>query len=258
MRAWDACEPRPSIADLQALVTQHALGVFWGVVFHMFLWLILIIRLLPMVVCLIFFLFGGLFFFLEQRLWCGFGMILWVAFCSCVWPPINTYLFTWTLCSWAQRRSKNNVSRSHPPSTKPKTPKPRTISRKCPERSLGPPVPDPPQKKQTLQRQEQVDFQIFWRSGSFPPGGFVDGGIPNSACCDFLRRFWCFGLHRWRARSQNNVSKGKNFWELDLEASRLLRRPPPHQTQNQVISSFLCALWPFSFKKNQKIRKNKN
>ena len=86
---------------------------------------------------------------------------------------------------------------SHPPSTEPKTPKTQKVSKKSPERSLGPPTRDPEKvtkksekSRKSLKINYFLDFSDFF--GTF--WGFLGRGVPNSSRETFLRLFGFSGF----------------------------------------------------------------
>ena len=102
---------------------------------------------------------------------------------------------------------------SRPPSTEPETPKPRKVSKKSAERSLGPPDPEPPKSSEKSRKSpKNSQNQLFF--GLFRPFSELFGGsgrgVPNFSRETFLRTFrWFrgFGLCRWSERSQRNGNR---------------------------------------------------
>ena len=87
--------------------------------------------------------------------------------------------------------------RSPPPSTEPKTRKTRKVSKKSPERSLGPPDPGPRKSPKKVRKVKKiVDFQTFsCLFGLFWDFFGVWGrGVPNSSRETFLRLFGLSGF----------------------------------------------------------------
>ena len=82
------------------------------------------------------------------------------------------------------------------PSTEPKTPKPRKVSKKSPERSLGPPDPDPrkvPQKARKVKKKLILTLFRTFRTffGTFRGSG---SGGPKLLSGDFFETFRGFGF----------------------------------------------------------------
>ena len=136
------------------------------------------------------------------------------------------------------------------PSTEAKTPKPRKVSKKSPERSLGPPDPGPPKgsKKRSEKSKEIVDFDYFSDFSDFFSelfGGPGSGGsqTPLGRLFGDFSGFRGFGLCRWRARSQSNIE-----W---LESGESLKRYPeiddrpealePSKDSIESLQGFLVA-----------------
>ena len=89
------------------------------------------------------------------------------------------------------------VLRSPLPSTEPKTPKTRKVSKKSPERSLGTPRPRTAKSQKKVRKVKKiVDWQtFFWLFGHFWDFFGVRGrGVPNSARETFLRLFGVFAV----------------------------------------------------------------
>ena len=83
---------------------------------------------------------------------------------------------------------------SPPPSTEPKTPKTQKVSKKSPEKSLGPPDPGPRKSPKKVRKvKKKSENQLFsWHFLDF--FGVRGRGGPNSSSGDFFETFRVFGV----------------------------------------------------------------
>ena len=108
-----------------------------------------------------------------------------------VFPIVGGFVFFWLLLILGLRRHLHLGSLR--PSTEPKTPKPRKVSKKSPERSLGPPDPGPPKSsekspKSPKNSQNQLfffDFSDLFRNFL----GVRGQGGPKLLSGDFFETF---------------------------------------------------------------------
>ena len=120
-------------------------------------------------------------------------------------PPQN-----WDLSDHLQSPKRRNPKNS------------QKVSKKSPERSLGPPDPGPTkssEKSPKVQKKELI-LTIFWTFfGTFQGSGVGGSQTPLGRLFLRLLGFRGLGLRRWRARSQPK----KQFWNLPPS---MVRSPP--------------------------------
>ena len=124
--------------------------------------------------------------------------------------------------------------RSPPPSTESKTVKTRKVSKKSPERSLGPPDPGPRKVKKKVRKVKKiVDLQTFsWDFSGFQGFGLCRwrGGSQGWTSCqkkkdgrpgieNFGRECFWGALKPWKNKAENVVPKIKSRWEFRRQFS---------------------------------------